>query len=123
MSVQGGLFDGGWEAGIDELIVDLVGAVADTALDTWRDNLNASIRVNNHRYVSETRVTRSDDGAIVHDGGSVYGPWLEGQGSRNYPVTRFEGYDSARKATEKVNAKAEEVGAPVALRFVEAMNA
>jgi hypothetical protein len=124
MSVQGGLFDGGWEAGIDELMVDLVGAVADTALDTWRDNLNESIRVNNHRYVSETRVTRTtEESATVHDGGSVYGPWLEGQGSRNYPVTRFKGYNSAREATEKVNAKADEVAAPVILRFVEAMNA
>lgn len=28
----------------------------------------------------------------VHDSGIVYGPWLEGVGSRNSPVTRFPGY-------------------------------
>jgi hypothetical protein len=30
----------------------------------------------------------------VNDGGVVYGPWLEGVGSRNYPATRFRGYRS-----------------------------
>jgi hypothetical protein len=32
----------------------------------------------------------------VHDNGVVYGPWLEGVGSRNYPVTRFKGYHTFR---------------------------
>ena len=124
MGVQGGLFDGGWEAGLDDMVVDLVGAVADTALDLWRANLDRSIRVNTGRYVGETRVTRvSDDSAVVNDGTSVYGPWLEGQGSRNYPVTRFRGYDSAREAAEKVNATVDEVAAPVVVKFTEAMNA
>lgn len=123
MPVQGGLFDGGWEAGMTELIVDLTGAVADTALDTWRGNLDRNIRVNQGHYVSETRVTRTDDAAIVNDGTSVYGPWLEGTGSRNDPVTRFKGYDSARDAAAAINEKTDEIGAPVVARFVEAMNA
>lgn len=123
MSVQGGLFDGGWESGLDELTVDIVGAVSDTVLDTWRSNLDENIRVNTGRYVSTTRVTRvSDTAAQINDGTSVYGPWLEGQGSRNAPVTRFKGYHSAEEAAEKVNAKADEVAAPVVARFVEVMN-
>jgi hypothetical protein len=32
----------------------------------------------------------------IHDDMVVYGPWLEGVGSRNYPVTRFRGYHSFR---------------------------
>jgi hypothetical protein len=32
----------------------------------------------------------------IHDSGVVYGPWLEGVGSRNYPVTRFKGYHTFR---------------------------
>lgn len=123
MPVQGGLFDGGWEAGMTELVVDITSAVADTALDTWRANLEANIRVNHQRYISTTRVDVADTKATVHDGGSVYGPWLEGQGSRNFPVTRFRGYDSAREAAEKVGALADEIGEPVVVRFVEGMNA
>jgi len=124
MPVQGGLFDGGWEAGMSELVVDLVGAVGDSALDMWKANLDANIRVNRQRYTSTLNVDRvRDEVALVNDGTSVYGPWLEGQGSRNFPVTRFKGYDSAREAAEKVGAQADEVGAPVVARFVEVMNA
>jgi hypothetical protein len=124
MPVQGGLFDGGWESGLDELVVDIVGAVADTALDTWRANLEHNIRVNQGHYLGETRVTRvSDTVAQTGDGVSKYGPWLEGQGTRNFPVTRFEGYNSARDAAEKVNATAGDVAAPVVVKFVEGMNA
>lgn len=123
MPVQGGLFDGGWELGMDELIVDMIGAVGDTVLETWRGNLDRNIRVNHQRYISTTRIDHTDNKAIIHDGGSVYGPWLEGQGSRNFPVTRFKGYDSAREAAEKVGAQADEIGEPVVVRFVEAMNA
>lgn len=124
MPVQGGLFDGGWEAGMSELVVDLVGAVGDTVLDTWVEQLDKNIRVNQHRYTSTVRATRVDESTVlVNDGTSVYGPWLEGQGSRNAPVTRFKGYGSAREATELVAAKVDEVAAPVVLRFVEAQNA
>jgi hypothetical protein len=123
MSVQGGLFDGGWETGMLELCTDIVGAVSDTAFDAWRANLDTSIRVNQGRYMGQTRNTRvSDTVAELRDGRSVYGPWLEGTGSRNAPVTRFGGYHSARDAAEKVNAIATELAAPAVAEFVERQN-
>lgn len=45
----------------------------------------------------------------VSDGGIVYGPWLEGTGSRNAPVTRFRGYHSFRKAQAALERKAEDI--------------
>ena len=42
----------------------------------------------------------------VHDSGIVYGPWLEGVGSRNYPVTRFRGYSTFRKVAQEIERKA-----------------
>lgn len=43
-------------------------------------------------YESNVKTERAGDVARVHDSGIVYGPWLEGVGSRNSPVTRFPGY-------------------------------
>lgn len=40
-------------------------------------------------YESQVHVER---GTVITDGGVVYGPWLAGKGSRNFPVTRFRGY-------------------------------
>jgi hypothetical protein len=39
----------------------------------------------------------------VHDDGVIYGPWLEGTGSRNAPVTRFPGYGSFRRASQQLD--------------------
>ena len=37
----------------------------------------------------------------ISDGGVVYGPWLEGTGSRNQ-TTRFKGYASFRKTAQYI---------------------
>ncbi len=38
----------------------------------------------------------------VHDSNIIYGPWLEGIGSRN-KTTRFKGYSHFRKTTQFLN--------------------
>lgn len=53
--------------------------------------------------VTTTRVT--GDTSRVHDQGVIYGPWLAGVGSRNYPVTRFRGYSHWREAKQLVAAR------------------
>lgn len=53
-------------------------------------------------YQSQITRTRQIDSIIVDDGGVIYGPWLEGIGSRNYPATRFKGYATFRKVTARI---------------------
>ena len=59
----------------------------------------------------KTRQSRAASGQFrsgwdVHDSGIIYGPWLEGVGSRNYPVTRFKGYSTFRKVAQEIGRKA-----------------
>jgi len=62
---------------------------------------------------------------VVNDGwpgsGLVYGPWLEGVGSRN-ATTRFKGYFSMRKAANSVAAKAKAIAQPVIDTFTRKAN-
>jgi hypothetical protein len=51
-----------------------------------------------HREISENRYE-------VHDGGVVYGHWLEGTGSRNYPATIFPGYHTFEEAELELKKK------------------
>lgn len=44
--------------------------------------------------------------SAVHDGGVIYSHWLEGSGSRNFPVTRFKGYWSFRIISQELQGKA-----------------
>lgn len=41
----------------------------------------------------------------VNDSNVVYGPWLEGTGSRNSPVTRFPGYHTFRIVQGRMSQK------------------
>src|SRR5688572_24813417 len=43
-------------------------------------------------YQSQIGIRGAPGGLEVTDSGVVYGPWLEGTGSKNFPVTRFKGY-------------------------------
>jgi hypothetical protein len=59
-------------------------------------------------YESQVRVNRiTPDRFAISDGGVVYGPWLEGVGSRNFPVTSFKGYSTFRRVKQRVEAKAD----------------
>jgi hypothetical protein len=60
---------------------------------------------------------------VIHDSGVVYGPWLEGVGSRNFPHTRFKGYSIMRKTTRAMQDRAKQLALPVIVEMCEAMNA
>lgn len=70
-------------------------------------------------YESHVRVDRvSPDRFDITDGGVVYGPWLDGTGSRNAPVTRFKGYATFRRVQQRVEARADRMMQDVLDRHV-----
>ena len=52
--------------------------------------------------------------ALITDGGMVYGPWLEGIGSRN-ETSRFKGYSSFRKTAQWLQERIGDIAAKVNL--------
>lgn len=87
-------------------------------------NLNTSIRRNLHVYTST--IHSAPDGELSHvvrDGGHpmVYGPWLEGTGSRNR-TTRFKGYFSFRRAIQELDQRASRIAERVLDRYIGRMN-
>jgi hypothetical protein len=66
-----------------------------------------------HNRASATQV-------LVTDSNSVYGPWLEGVGSRN-ATTRFKGYHFWRKAAQQAQRRANPTAARVLSRFIGRM--
>jgi len=59
---------------------------------------------------------------IITDSGIVYGAWLEGVGSRNFPKTRFKGYAIFRRTTRDVQERAARIAAPVIADYCVVMN-
>jgi hypothetical protein len=59
----------------------------------------------------------SAERAVVHDSMVVYGPWLEGVGSRN-AVTRFKGYRTWRLTRQTLAGKAPAIAIHVLKRYL-----
>lgn len=92
---------------VDAYTRDMVWDVASQGLANVNTVLNASIQHPTPYYETQTTLNwgGSSGGvsAIVHDRGIIYGFWLEGIGSRNFPVTSFKGYHAFEKGTIALN--------------------
>lgn len=85
---------------------------AEFALGHIKNTFHASFRQPTGYYESNVRIHNTSSGTEVWDGGHagpVYGPWLEGVGSRNR-TTRFKGYHAFRKAATALEARIEGMG-------------
>lgn len=123
ITVSGPIFDGRAHAALDALSDAVAYEVAAEGRDIVRLNSDTSFKTQTPYYVTQLRI---DDAGMfardVHDGGVIYGPWLEGVGSRNFPKTRFRGYSMFRRAAQYLNAGAAQVIADrVAEPFVRRM--
>jgi len=122
VTIKGPLFDGRARSAMRELLSDVTWSVAAEAESEVGQLLDASIVDPTPYY--ETQITRqrvSDEMAKVHDRGIIYGPWLEGTGSRN-ATTRFKGYHSFRRAHQAVQGRVDRVVRPAVQAFLRRMN-
>ena len=92
---------------VDTMLVGAISEVADYAKFEVLSQLHAVLQHPTGHYESQiTDQTISPTLHRIHDSGVIYGPWLEGVGSRNYPVTRFPGYHTFRVVKNRMRAKA-----------------
>ncbi len=108
IDIGGPLFDGRADAVTAIRVLQLGEDVAGEAYDQVQRNLSGSLRNPTGRYQRAVREDRRGDWNLVHDSGVVYGPWLEGTGSRNNS-TRFKGYASFRRALAAVQPRVQEI--------------
>lgn len=80
--------------------------VAEEGARMVRSNLNTVLRHQTGYYRSHVKAERG----VITDGRVIYGPWLEGVGSRNSPKTRFPGYHTFRRTTGEIQARSGQIG-------------
>jgi hypothetical protein len=122
VSKTGPLFNGLAKKAARDFTKEASLAIAEQGQQLWVTQLNSSIRVNTGYYVSNIQINRAGNTNIVHDSGVIYGPWLEGVGSRNAPVTRFKGYFSMRKSRQKLDRQAPRIAERVLKKYLPRMN-
>jgi hypothetical protein len=123
VTVSGPFFDGRDHAVLDAMCDAIAEEVAGEGLQIVRHNSDTSFKTQTPYYITKLRVQDAGVHARdVDDSGVIYGPWLEGVGSRNFPTTRFRGYSMFRRAVQYLNAgPAETIANRVARIFVKRM--
>lgn len=124
---SGPMFDGQAVESMRRMSDEVQSEVAKAAEDTWQTLMDASFKNPTGAYQSHVNIARRDKDLVVNDGwpgsGLVYGPWLEGVGSRNSPVTRFPGYHALRRAAELVERDVPQIAAQIVDKYVAEANA
>lgn len=104
-------------------ILDSKKHLADTGKTMVIQRLHKVLKNPTGRYESKIQVERATNDYAVTDGRRVlYGPWLEGTGSMNAPVTRFKGYKTFRLTKQELDRAQQEILRPIIRKFISDMN-
>lgn len=123
VTINGPFFDQRNPAAMRQLEDDGLNRLGGQGVADVHQNLDAAIRNPTPYYETQIATERDGDTQVVHDRGVIYGPWLEGVGSRNSPVTRFAGYASFRRAAQALETQVPLVLAPLVEQCVGRLNA
>lgn len=99
------MFTGALDAAVDRKVHEIEKVVGERAVNMVQAQLSNVLQHPTGYYESKIRTDRVTEGVSVNDGQVVYGPWLEGVGSRN-KTTRFKGYATFRIIGQRVNSEA-----------------
>lgn len=117
-TARGPMFDGRARAAANAYVDRLEHELAEEGLEILRGEMHRVFRNPTGYYESRCKVV---DGHKISDSRVVYGPWLAGIGSRNYPVTKFRGYDHWIVTRDKLNARKRGIGERLLRRYVGRM--
>lgn len=93
VTMRGPLFDGRAQKALRDYVDDVEAQVAEEGAQLVKEYLAEFVQHPTGRYESLISARSRGSYYEVSDGGKVvYGPWLAGTGSRNFPRTRFRGY-------------------------------
>lgn len=105
---RGRIFNGTAPAHVGRAMDNIERQVAEYGRGQVDLRLNQVLRKQTPYYRTRISVVRQSGDWAVTDNGVVYGPWLEGTGSRN-KTTRFKGYRTFRYVTQLVRGNADRI--------------
>lgn len=117
-SRSGPIFDGRARAAANAYVNRLERQLAEEGRTILLEELDRVLKTQTPVYTTRIKV---EDGNTITDSRMVYGPWLAGVGSRNYPVTRFKGYDHWNVTRDRLNTRKRGIGERLLRRYTGRM--
>ncbi|MEU8362324.1 hypothetical protein AB0C27_40530 [Nonomuraea sp. NPDC048882] len=107
IKMKGPIVEGRAAGILDGFTEDAVDAVAEQGFRDIGFTLHRVLKHPTGYYQSRIRNRQlGPTTRVLYDDRVIYGPWLEGVGSRNAPATRFEGYFTFRRVAQGLKRKA-----------------
>jgi hypothetical protein len=122
VTTSGPFFDGRADAAVEDACEEAERSIGIIGASMVRTELAGVLRVETPFYRMQVEARPDPPGWRITDQGVIYGHWLEGTGSRNYPRTRFRGYATFRRMTQAIQARAATIGNGVVARYMGQMN-
>jgi len=117
---SGPIFDGRAAAAVRAYQDAAEREIAQQGANDVRAELDQVLRHPTGYYERHITTDRQRGDSVVYDSGVIYGPWLEGVGSRNR-TTRFKGYFTFRRTVQTLRGKATGVAERVLRRYLDRM--
>lgn len=122
ITMSGPLFDGRAARAMQDAADDAREDIAEFAEDYALGLMGANFRNPTPYYETQVITERAaSDVSRVHDQGVVYGPWLEGIGSRNRARPGFPGYGHWRQTRQLAQARGPAIADRAAQRHLPEM--
>lgn len=104
VTVNGPVDRGQWRSRARKAVAAGLEAAENELLKMARDDVTRTLNTVLRKQTPYYRLQIGIRSNRVDDNGVIYGPWLEGVGSRN-KTTRFKGYFTFRKVTSRIRSK------------------
>lgn len=119
-TTHGPIFNGEAERAAADYVDAAQTAVAEEGVNLVQARLANVLQHPTGYYQSQIHVASSGQYPAVSDSGVIYGPWLEGVGSRN-AKTRFKGYATFRKVRDDLQRRAQSIAEPLLRQYLGRM--
>lgn len=121
VKMTGPLFSGAADRAARDFAMDATRDIGDRGAELVQQALDGVLRHPTGYYRAHVRSNFQRESALITDSNVVYGPWLEGEGSRN-ATSRFKGYHTFRRTTQQIDQMAGRMAASMLPRYVARMN-
>lgn len=111
----------GTKAAAKRMVIDINDAIAEEGVRMVRARLGLVLQNPTGYYESRIAVDRRQTYRGVWDQNVIYGPWLEGTGSRN-KTTKFKGYHTFRRVKQDLDGRMDTIARPMVDHFVREMS-
>lgn len=118
---SGPLFDGRASAAAATYAITVEDSVAQEGVNRIQNRLQSVLQHPTGFYESNIHTERAVADTIITDMPVIYGPWLEGVGSRNQ-TTRFKGYHTFREISQELDADATVLAEEKMVPYLAEMN-